>query len=274
MIKKLMHKNTEVCTLKFKNDDIVECVKDVSAPELVFGEENASAFVKRGWYLREPYGRRDIAEIRQFYSSSRIRSKTRRSLFDCYWIKDSDEQTWESVSPYSSYDPDDDAIFLALVRPEEFEGFMEDSPNLTIPGKSRRFWYRGTDGKLCMLYGSAQREMSVKKEAVKLGCDDILAPREYMFLREDIFVVSPAQTSEDVEMVPFTYLYESVEDPGAGMLDNVETTCEYYGLKGWEQFFSKMSTLDKSTEKTQREFWEVGVLRDANTLKYTGFALL
>ena len=214
--------------------------------------------------------RRDIAPLREFYGSEAFQPQAALSLFDCYWFADSEHKDWDAVNPYQNWDPKSDSVFLMFNHPEDLREINNNSPNLTIPGKSQRLWY-SMNGKFCMLHGDAQKEMSL----YKAGKDNpLVLERQYQILCGRIYVSTPSETDENTEWISFEDIYNSCADPENSKSGNIRACCEHYGLTDWAEFFSEMSAFDEKTGNDSRELCDVGILRDADTLEIKGFAKL
>ena len=279
MPKKLMHKNTEVCSLFFKKTGTLEAIKNVKVPELLFGghnEEEATAKMRRWFIMRHlPYRRNDIHELLNFYNKEMFlpEDATERSLSDNYWIKTTDEQCWENINAFDNWESDEDDIIRAVFRPEEFVGANGDSPNFTLPGAQERFWITHPDGRLGLANKAAHFESIIKRTAIEQGVSDILASREFLVFAQNILIFTPTQTSQNIESISLDSLYFSLDTLSDSKMENLAACCETYGLNNWMDFFRKMSILDSQCDR-DRDLNDIAILRDANTLKYLSFALL
>jgi len=278
MEKILMHGDDQVAKLTFVKGKLTRVGK-VFAPELLpeMATDPMSAEIAlKHWALsrRTSTKRIDIKNVREFYGSDTFDSESFRSLFDFYWLKTGDEE-WADVNPRipENWDCESDKIFLSIVRPSELYDAVYDnsSPNLAIPGDAMRLWYRApgaTDAKI--IHCDAQADMSLYKAAQKLG-SSIVAPREYVILASCIYTVSSTLAKGNYERIPFDALYNAVCDPSASNAENLAKCCIEFGIPQWESFIHEMMLVDTEAGNTGRNLDELGVIRDAGSLKILGF---
>ena len=271
----LMHKNDCVAEIKFDTKGYVESVPQVHRKDLLPCAEagDIKCAIQR-WLLRRTSGRNrsDYIPLRSFYGNSFFISKNKASLFDCYWLKTGDEK-WEDVSFFRNWDPDEDEYFGIVKDPENISMLSGKSPNLTLPGNAKSFWYKDGD-ELGIVSESAQQEMKGYHIAQELGVDSVTYPRRYILLAGTIYAFHPVETSEEVECVPFDYYYEQYESEGESKMETLKKTCESLGIKGWKKFFGDVMKLDEETGYKDRELSSFGVLRNADTLEIIGFGRL
>lgn len=273
----IMHKNDEVCTITLdsrgyvvsvdsvENETLLPCVISDNKEELKFGIQK--------WLLTRMVGRSraDYSPLRTFYGDEYFVSNHRISLSDCYWMKDKEsEMAWDEINPYKHWSEDDDCYFGIISDPENTYKVDNMSPNLTISGPEHKFWYR-VDGQLGYINEFSQKDMTFYKKAVENGFESIVSPRQYIILSGKIYTFTPVETNEEVERVSFDVLYDGLEDKSKSKMENLRATCEYYGLDNWKSFFSMITKLDNLNNNKERELSDLGVLRDANSLKVIGF---
>lgn len=274
----LMHKDKKVAECRFDSrgfaDEITKVYNESLLPPIIniYEEGNKPKINFRRWVLSRGLSnnRKDIAPKREFYGGENFLSAHAFSLFDCYWFANTECKDWESANPYDNWNPATDSLFLMLFNPDELRRINTDSPNLTIPGREQRIWYK-IDGDLCLLNMNAQKEMA----AYKMGkSNPVVAKREYVVLYEHIFSAMKAETSKTVERISFEEIYNAVADPTKSKACNIKTCCEKFGVPKWLEFFEYMGAFDEATGNTGRELCDVGVLRDADTLEMIGFSKL
>ena len=289
-VKILMHKNDKVCECKFDSRGYLENISKIFNKELLpvgVGEKETNIELQK-WILGRSIAqnRRDIGALREFYGSSAFIPQMGLSLFDCYWFSDKGDSIWEHVNAYDNWDCRTDSIYLMLARPEEKQGINLDSPNLTIPGRDPRIWYRldeneemiavadnkpETEKELCLLYSNAQFQMNYYKKGID---NPIVAKRSYVILHNNIYVRIPAYTSKEKELVVLEDLYHTMADPQKSNMENLTVCCEHYEIPNWKEFFYYMQEFDHATGNKDRELSDVYVLRNSDTLKILGFAPL
>lgn len=276
MQKLVMHKNDVVAEFKCKNngnfDKLIKVHNELLLPDRT---REIDIALQRWMLLRSPSGlRKNFSELKEFYGPENFVSNNMRSLFDCYWIKDAEDEnlSWEDVNPYETWDPSSDSIFMSIYKPADFEAFDESSPNLTIPGTDPLIWYE-FDGDIGLLNENAQRDMKNYKISKELGINNV-APRYYKILSGRVFTFRESNTSEDVERIPFDTYYNMTEDKSKSKAENIRTCCEKFGIPDWKDFISQMIEFDNACGNTKRELMDLGVLRDAKTLECISFDLL
>ena len=276
--KEIMHKNDPVALVNIDKRGFISKIEDIYYKELlpcVYSEEEADLKIGlQRWMLGRQLGRtrNDIAPIKSFYGQEIFQSKNMVSLQDSYWIRESDEDTWDMVNPYDekNWDYEEDCYFELLHDPENTFEVDNMSPNLTIPGNEARFWYK-KDGNIGLITESSQKDMKVYKKAKELGIDKFVAPRVYMIIHGIIYSYHPTGTDANTERIPFDLLYDSVADPALKKIDNLRNCCDKFGITGWKDFMSSIMKLDTELGNKGRSLYEIGVLRDVETLKIKGF---
>lgn len=283
----LMHKNDKVCECKFDSRGYLENITNIFSEKLLpmgVGEENPVIELQK-WILNRSISqnRRDIGNLREFYGSPAFIPEMALSLFDCYWFSEKGEPIWDEVNAFDNWDCRRDSIYLMLARPEELEHIDKDSPNLTVPGREPRIWYRLNDSEimtnsaieesreLCLLYGNPQTQMDNYK---KTSDNPIVAKRTYCILHNNIYVKVSAFTSKDIEMVCFDSLYNNVYNKEKSKMENLTHCCEYYCIPNWKSFFANLIKYDEAIGNKDRELSDIYVLRNSDTLEIIGFAPL
>ena len=278
MNKDIMHKDKKVVTADIDKRGFIEknfTIHDVSLLPCSYSESEEDIRVGlQRWMLSRMLGRTrmDIAPIKSFYGPDIFNSKNMVSLFDSYWIRNNEDETWDNVSPYreENWDPEEDCYFELLNDPENTFDVDNKSPNLTIPGVEHRFWYV-YKGKIGLITENSQSDMKIYKKAKELGLLDYVAEREYIIRRGTIYSFHPTGTDENIERIPFDVLYDSVADENLKKIENLSNCCEKYGVKDWRGFFSAVMKIDKESEEGERNLCEIGVLRNSDTLEVIGF---
>lgn len=273
----LMHKNNKVAECKFDQRGYLKGVSKVFDEHLLplnvnLNDDKTAKINMQRWILDRGLSasRRDIAPLREFYGSEAFLTDTGLSLFDCYWFANNDFRDWDKVNPYENWNCKTDSFYLMLAHPDALRAINLNSPNLTIPGRSQRIWYKsGND--LYMLYGDAQKEMSAYKKSKE---NDAVAKRSYVILAGKIYATTAAETDLSFERISFEELYSSVEDPNKSKMENLITCCNKYDLPNWKDFFGKMNEFDELVGNESRELSDIGVLRDTETLEFVSFCKL
>lgn len=274
----LMHKDKKVAECKFDSrgyaDEITKIYDEALLPPIIniYEEGNKPKTNFRRWVLSRGLAnnRKDIAPLREFYGGENFLPAHAFSLFDCYWFANAECKDWEAANPYDNWNSANDSLFLMLCKPDDLRRIDTNSPNLTIPGKEQRFWYKFND-ELYLLHGDAQKEMVAYKAGKS---NPYVAKREYRVFCEYIFAATKAETSKKIERISFEEIYNAVADPTKSKIHNIKACCEKFGIPKWVDFFEYMSAFDEATGNTSRELCDVGVLRDTDTLEMIGFSKL
>lgn len=271
--KLFMHKNTIVAQLSISasntNVNNVTVIDKTLFPYTCDSDINSM----RRWLLnrKTAINRKDILPLTRFYGESYFVSENLSSLYDCYWIKEkNDETTWEEISPYQITDFENDSIFLAILNPYQFEKFEQNSPNLTLSQKQPIFWYLSEEKDVRgFLNLDAQLDMNLWKHAKELNLD-IVKERTYRIVCSRICTFSESMTNENIEKIPFHQLFLSTYDKSKSKKENLVACCTHYNIPNWKHFMNQVIQFNQDTT-TPIDIMDIGVLRDANTLTYIGF---
>lgn len=272
----LMHKDKKVAECRFDSRGYLKKIGKVfdakHLPVCVDPEKETFMLDMQRWVLSRNLAasRRDIAPLREFYGTEAFQTKLGLSLFDGYWFATKEANDWDACNAYDNWDCKKDSVFLMFAYPEELRIISTDSPNLTIPGRAHKLWYKEEDG-FYLLHGDAQKEMARFKLAE--GCPYV-ARRSYQVVAGQIYAAMKSETGKNVERIPLEDYYNACHDPSKTKFKNLETCCETFGLKGWRDFITQMSAFDDKISNTTRELCDVGVLRDPDSLEFIGFAKL
>lgn len=278
--KHLMHKDIKIALITLDDRGFIAEVNEVYEPHLLpcYLSENKKD-LKLGlqrWLLNRELSRTrsDFSPLRSFYGDDYFISKDKASLFDCYWIKDMEnEDTWEEHNFFKNWDYENDGYFDLLQDPEEIEKVYCSSPNLSIPGCDHRFWFI-YNGQLGLISEASQKEMRIYKKALELGIEKFIAKRTYIIIRGTIYTFIPVSTSEKVERVPFDILYDSVAKDTVSKTENLANCCKQYGLSNWKEFFTSIIKLDEALGNKERNLCEFFVLRNTDNLQILGFEMV
>lgn len=270
----LMHKNDKVATCVFDAMGYLKSVPTIYNKHLLplcIGDANPMLDLRR-WILSRTLAtnRKDVASLREFYGSSAFQTSLGTSLFDCYWFANNNHKDWEQENAYDNWDYKKDTLYLMLTNPEALTEIDTNSPNLTIPGRSQRLWYK-ENNQFYLLHGDAQKEMTDYK---KNKDNVILNPRDYFILKGTIYAKTKSETNKEIERYSFEDIYNLCQQSDKTKIQNLQICCEKFGIPEWKNFIYSMCEFDERTENTTRELSEIGVLRNSTTLETIGFAKL
>ncbi len=215
-----MHMNDEVALFSLDAREYIESVISIDNKELLpcVASDDVKA-VKLGlqrWLLLRNLGRTrsDYSPYRKFYGNNLFVSKHKLSLYDKYWIKNAEKKEdikWEDIDPLTHWDYEDDSYVSLLFDPEDTEEVDNESPNLTLPGNEKRFWYKISD-ELGIINGDAQKDMALYKKAVEAGAYRYVTPRSYTVIKGTIYSFKPVRVNEYIERIPFDVYYDTYAD--------------------------------------------------------------
>ena len=274
----LMHGKDKVAECKFDKNCYLEKITKIENEKLLLiGILNDDAQITKinlqRWILSRnlAMNRKDIAPLREFYGSQLFISSMGLSLFDTYWFACDECSDWDECNPFDNWTQQNDMVYLMLTNPSEIRIFDLTSPNLTIPGKEPRLWFRNEDNKLMLLYGEAQKEMTEYKLSNE---NPVVAKRKYRIQDKKIYVEVNAETNKSIERISFDDLYNTCQNPEKSKIVNLKNTCEYFHIPNWKSFINYMCEYDEAIDNQLRELNDVGVLRDTKTLEIIGFSKL
>lgn len=272
----IMHKDDLVAVVEIDKRGFISNITDICRNDLlpcIYSENESDLKIGlQRWMLGRCIGRtrKDIAPIKAFYGPDIFKSKNMVSLFDSYWLRENEDESWDKISPYKHWDYEDDCYFELLNDPENTTDVDNISPNLTIPGNDIRFWYKN-NGVLGIITESSQKDMKIYKKAKELGIEKFVSKREYIIIHGIIYSFHPVETSENVERIPFDILYDSTAREDLKKIENLKICCDKYHLDDWKNFMGAVMKIDSELGNKGRNLCEIGVLRDTDTLKILGF---
>lgn len=268
-----MHKDVEVASYTCKSNGSFNHLVEVKREDLLPDRTREYDIATRRWLLTRRQSSRinEFSDVRRFYGQSFFASRNLRSMTDCYWVRDDDEnpyETWDEVNPYSTWDSTSDSLFMMMYKPADFDGVDDSSPNLTISGTVPLMWYEFDE--LGLINERAQSDINIYREA-KARNFDCVEKREYKIVAGRVFSFRKVAVSENIERIPFDLYYNMMEDTNLSKSENIARCCSKLGIENWKTFISEMIELDKICGKVDRDLCDIGVLRDANTLECFAF---
>lgn len=199
------------------------------------------------------------------------------SLTDQYWLRPAGSALrWEDVNFFDNDFGEDigDILFGGAAADPDIS-----SPDATSDGALRKRWViRG--GKRCLVKGGTPPfreqpfgEVIAYRIATLLGIPHV--KYTLVFLKERPYCVCGDFVTRDTELVPAYGIYKTLKKSNS---DSVYThflrCCDALGIKNAAEFLSGMIVLDYIIANEDRHFGNFGVLRDAETLNWLGFAPL
>lgn len=268
-----MHLDTPVALYSCQKNGDFQTLKEVYDEKLLPDRTREYNIALRRWLLlrRRSSQIREFSQARNFYGAEYFKSDNLRSIYDTYWIKDSDDEdiSWDEVNPHENWDSFTDSIFMLLYYPQEFEGYDESSPNLTIPGVDPLIWYN-SDGVLGLINQDSQQDMETYRLSLKNEINSV-AKREYKIIAGRVFSFKQASTSASIERIPFDVFYNEFKDDSLSKIQNIRSCCDNYGITKWEPFIQDVVKFSQLVPQKTIELSDIGILRDVNTLECIGF---
>ena len=275
MIKTLMHKNDPVAKVEVNSANILEKVIEVYDRDLLPEKTDNDFQSLQKWFMlrRLSLRRGDIDAYRVHYGSKMFISDNLRSLADCYWLKKSKNEDWDEIKAFGQWRHINDPVFLMMYDPTDFEKPDEDdiidSPNLTLSCVEKNLWFCEES-----VFGFINANVKKEHDKYKIAKENnisIVAERKPIILNHHLFMFIPQSTSVQVEAIPFDALYNSTFDANFSKEANLQKCCEQYKIPGWKKFFNELIQFDELCEKTDRELYDIRVLRNSDTLEVIGF---
>lgn len=284
-IKTIMHKDDAVISFIMDKRGVAEKIIEIYNKQLLpfyisekdQDKESEIKLLLQMWLLERTISktRKDIEPLIAFYGADLFKSNHLVSLNDCYWMMDDtpdkNNEKWEDVNPFKKWDYKEDEYFNLIHSPTNVRELSKESPNLTLSGMNKRFWYRNKDGKLGIITEDSRADMMLYKTAKEISADSVVSVRDYIISKGIIYSFHEVETNENVERIPFNVLYDEVADDNNSKLVNLENCCKKYNIPKWKEFIGNIIKLDEKTGNKERNLCEIGILRDSNTLEIIGF---
>ena len=276
----LMHKDNPVCALKFSQSGFVEEVFEIYdktlLPPSVNPEVNIN-FELTKWMDERCFNknRTDIMAPSVFLPNTVFNKLGAISLFDCYWFKTNQSETWDSVNAFDNWSHQKDPIVLMNIDSRYInKNYIKNNPvfntpNFTIPGAEQRIWIKKDDD-FYLLNTNLRKEMNIYKNN-KLS--SIVQKRFYTIIKNCLFCAKKTQTSKNIEAFPLEGIYNRYANLDDKDFNNVLNACEAFGIPKEKTiiFLQKLFEVDENAKIEDRDFSSVYLLRDSNTLKAIGF---
>lgn len=199
------------------------------------------------------------------------------SLSDQYWIcPEGLALKWETINFFDnsfSYDIGD-VLFGGEKRSNAFNF---SSPDNTSDGNLKKRW-KVIDGKRCLVKGGSNPfRQQPFNEVVADGIMERLniphVPYTVMWNNGAPYSVCEDFVTENTELIPaWRILKTQKKDNNTSVYQHFVNCCEALGIKGAVPFLDRMIVLDYIIANEDRHFNNFGVIRNAETLEWLGFA--
>ncbi len=199
------------------------------------------------------------------------------SLSDQYWIKPQDEDiTWEQINFFDNPFSEDigDVLFGT---PKKLDGFDFSSPDNTSDGCLKKRW-KIINGKRCLIKGGSDlarqqpfNEVIAAKLMERLNIPHVA----YELIWDDGSPYSVCEdfVTADTELISAWRIMQTRKKPNdVSVYRHFVNCCEKLGVKGIVRDLDRMIVLDYIIANEDRHLNNFGLLRNADTLAWLGFA--
>ena len=198
-------------------------------------------------------------------------------MSDQYWIcPEGSDLTWDRINFFGNDFSEDigDVLFGA---DKKADGLDFSSPDNTSDGNLKKRW-KIINGKRCLVKGGSNPfRQQPFNEAIAAGIMERLdiphVPYTVTWNKGAPYSVCEDFVTENTELVSaWRILKTQKKDNSTSMYQHFINCCEALGIQGTVPFLDRMMVLDYIIANEDRHFNNFGVLRDAETLHWLGFA--
>ena len=285
----LMHKRMKVAELELDTaTGFMQRIGTVYAPEhLPVGVPVRRGVADRAalnewWTDRSiPAGRSGVREALEALEISSTKMLLVRcwglSLSDQYWIcPEGSDLTWDSINFFEN-DFSEDIGDILFGEKKKKDALDFSSPDNTSDGNLKKRW-KIIDGKRCLIKGGSNpfRQQPLN-EVIAAGIMERLdiphVPYSVVWNKGAPYSVCEDFITENTELVPaWRILKTRKKDNNTSVYQHFTACCEALGIRGTVPFLDRMIVLDYIIANEDRHFNNFGVLRNAETLEWLGFA--
>ena len=293
----LMHKDNPVAAL-----EIDEASGVIPAIGEVYAEEHIplGITVKRGrierselndWWKGRAIpasrsGIKTVLEDLQIATTQRLLEKCLGlSLSDQYWIcPQSRNLKWSEINFFENNFSDDMGNIL-FGKVSSGEMILNDEISLMSPDNTSDGWLKKKwtiiDGKRCLIKsGSApffQEPLNEKITSILQSRLNYMPFVDYDLIFDDEQPLSVCENfiTPQTELISAYSIYETLpKEKNISSYEHFKRCCEIQGIANTEKFLNYMLAVDYIIANSDRHFRNFGVIRNANTLEWIGFAPL
>ena len=199
------------------------------------------------------------------------------SLSDAYWVRPKDSNVkWEDINFFNNAFSGDMGDIL-FENTKKNNNFNLCSPDNTTDGCLKKKW-QIIDGKRCLIKGGNGafnqqpfNEVIASRIMDKLDIPHI--PYEIYWQNGYPYSVCETFASPDTELVSaWNVIQTRPKANHESFYMHYTKICKEFGIKDIEHRLDQMIVLDYITANEDRHFNNFGIIRDANTLEWTGAA--
>ncbi len=285
----LMHKRLAVAELDIDDETgTILKVKTVYEPKhLPVGISYKRGMVDRAtlnaWWTERsiPETRSGLREALETLNISNTKTLLVRcfglSLSDQYWIKPQDKDiTWDEVNFFeNSFSEDVGDILFGGVKDGKELDFS--SPDNTSDGCLKKRW-KIIDGKRCLIKGGSNpfRQQPFNEVIASKIMDLLWIPHvsyDLLWFDNTPHSVCEDFVTQDTELVSAWWILQTQKKENSQSLyQHFKKCCEGLGIQDVETAMNRMLVLDYIIANEDRHLNNFGVLRNAETLEWLGFA--
>lgn len=199
------------------------------------------------------------------------------SLSDQYWIRpEGTGLTWEKINFFDNSFSDDmgDVLFG---KPNKAEDFDFSSPDNTSDGYLKKRW-KIINGKRCLIKGGSNlerqqpfNEVIASKIMDRLGIDHV--PYNIIWEDDEPYSVCEDFVTRDTELISaWRIMQTQKKDNSTSVYQHFVNCCKSLGAPGVVPALDRMIVLDYIIANEDRHLNNFGLLRNAETLEWLGFA--
>lgn len=285
----LMHRRAEVAKLELDDETgIIRKIESVmSAEHLPVGVPVKDGIADRHelnkwWADRSiPASRSGVREALETLNLTDTKILLIRcfglSLSDQYWIRpEGTGLTWEKINFFDNPFSDDmgDVLFG---KPNKAEDFDFSSPDNTSDGYLKKRW-KIANGKRCLIKGGSNlerqqpfNEVIASKIMDRLGIDHV--PCNIIWEDGEPYSVCEDFVTRDTELISaWRIIQTQKKDNSTSVYQHFVNCCKSLGAPGVVPALDRMIVLDYIIANEDRHLNNFGLLRNAETLEWLGFA--
>ena len=285
----LMHKRIQVAELELDDaTGFIQKIGTVYAPEhLPVGipiRKGAAdrAALNEWWTDRSiPASRSGVREALEALEISSTKMLLVRcwglSLSDQYWIcPEGSNLTWDSINFFEN-DFSDDIGDVLFGENKKKDALDFSSPDNTSDGNLKKRW-KIIDGKRCLIKGGSNpfrqqpfNEVIASGIMERLGIPHV--PYTVTWNKGAPYSECEDFITENTELIPaWRILKTQKKDNSTSVYQHFVNCCEALGIKDTVPYLDRMIVLDYIIANEDRHFNNFGVIRNAETLEWLGFA--
>lgn len=285
----LMHKNVMVAYMEIDDaTGMIQKIRQVYAPNhlpvgIGFKRGTADRVALNAWWTERSIpssrsGVREALEILEIANTKALLIKCYGfSLSDQYWIRpEGVHMTWQDINYFRNDFSDDvgDVLFGAAKK----TGTLDlSSPDNTSDGNLKKRW-KIINGKRCLLKGGSNpyRQQPLNEVIASTIMTRLQIPHvEYTLVWNKGVPYSVCEDfiDENTDLVPAWRIINVLKKSNnESVYAHFLRCCEHLRISGAKEFLDKMIVLDYLIANEDRHLNNFGVIRNAETLEWIGFA--